>query len=143
MNNNEKPVFEFLGYSLLDCKYHRDFDSGRPNKLFIIVSNYGKQNNSIFNLQIDVRITFDNDSESTFSYHSQFKINDEEAFNNINEQYQNLGISNMFSIVFPYIRASISLMTNDSLQQILLPIINALKGDITKGVSFTSYTQKK
>lgn len=78
-----------------------------------------------------------NNNICKFCYLTQFRINDLEWFNKTNEQYQNLGISDLFSLSFPYIRASISCITSDSLGQILIPIINSAGGDITKGLILT------
>ena len=143
MNKTMLPVFEFLGYSLMDCNFHRDFETGRPQKLFIIVNDFNVSDKKIARMNILVKITFESGSESEFKYHSQFKINDLDWLDKANKEHQNLGISNLFSIVFPYVRASVSSITNDSLHQIFLPVINVLEGDITKGVSFTSYIKKK
>ena len=137
------PVFEFLGYSLLDCNFHRDFETGRPQKLFIVANDFNVGEDKIARMNIIVRITFENGSESEFKYHSLFMINDLNWMEKANKEHQNLGISNLFSIVFPYVRASVSSITNDSLHQIFLPVINVLEGDITKGVSFVSSRKKR
>ena len=142
MNKKMLPVFDFMGYSLTDCSYHRDFETGRPQKLFIVVNDFNVDETRIARMNIVIRITFENGSESEFKYHSQFKINDLNWLDKANKEHQNLGISNLFSIVFPYVRASVSSITNDSLHQIFLPVINVLEGDITKGVSFTSSRKK-
>lgn len=140
-----KSAFTYLGYSLLKCNYLRDFNSGHPTKLFIIASDVNERKDGILDLKIKIDITFQNNTSSKFEYLSQFIINDHEWFKKANEENQNLGVSNLFSIAFPYIRASISAITNDSLGGIFLPVINVLDGDITKGVSFlaTPFEQPK
>lgn len=140
-----KSAFDFLGFSLTKCSYLRTFESGRPVKLFVVVNNVNEKQNKIVELNVRIEITFENETTSKFDYLSQFIINDRKWYETANKENQNLGISNLFSLCFPYIRASVSAITNDSFGEIFLPVINVLKGDITKGVTFLTSlaTQRK
>ena len=135
-STNKKSPLTYLGYTLSKCNYLRSIDSGRATKLFIIVSDVNVKENGFTELSIKVELTFKNETTCDFIYLAQFIINDLNWFKKANAEHQNLGISNLFSLVFPYVRASITAITNDSLGAIYLPVINVLDGDITRGVSF-------
>ena len=136
------PPIEFLGYSLLKCDYFRDFDCDYAKKVFIIADAVEKIIDNIYKLSIKIEITFKNGSVSKFEYLSQFKINNEEWFDEANKEQNNVKVTNLFSLAFPYIRSSISAITNDSLGIIVLPVIDVLECDVTKGVTFLSSRKK-
>ena len=136
-NEQKKEKVNFLGFFLKECNYKRDFESGTVEAIKIIADDCNLKENNVFDMNVKIELLFKNNNTCKFCYLTQFRINDLEWFNKANEQYQNLGISNLFSLSFPYIRASISCITSDNLGQILIPIINSAGGDITKGLILT------
>ena len=138
MAGSVKPIIDYLGYSLSKCDYVRRPESGNAKKLFIIVNDISIDENNIASMITKVELTFKNEDICKFDYLSKFAINDLAWYEKANSDFNNLGISNLFSIAFPYIRASISSITNDSLGSIFLPVINVMNGDVTKGLLFTA-----
>lgn len=141
MNTVNKPMIDFLGYSLSKCNFERNFETGKPVKLFIVVSRVEMKPKNVVDMVVNISISFKNESVSSFEYLSQFVVNDLQWYEKANKEHDNLAISNMFCLVFPYMRASIGAITNDSFGSITLPFINVLEGDVTKGISFI--TQNK
>ncbi len=131
-----KPVFDFLGFYLLKCNYQRNEKSGNPKKLFILVKKI-ELNDNVADMTVSIDLTFNDQSVSNFEYLSKFVINDMDWYNK-NKEKDNIHVANFFAIAFPYMRTSISSVTNDSLGGIFLPVVNIINGDLTKGISFIS-----
>lgn len=128
------PVYQFLGYKLIEAEFHRNNDEIVDKFSFqVIKSEFNKENNN-YNCLINVKLHFKECEESKFLFLAGFKINDEEWFNGLKEESKD---SIFFSIVFPFIRQKINVFCDDSRQAFIIPIVD-LKGiDVRKEVVYT------
>lgn len=136
MDNKNNVVCDFVGYHLKKCSYIRDIKSRGLKKIEIKLSNLVTIDvNKACRFEIQVSIIFLDDNKSTFVYSSLFKINDFEWYK---QQVLNVkqGLTQLFCVVYPYIRQSISSITNDSIGSVILPTVNVIGLDVNKPMVF-------
>lgn len=135
-------VCDFIGYHLKKCDYSRDLGSRGLKKVEIKILNLSTMiEKRTCRFEIHVLVTFLNDETSTFIYSSLFRINDLEWYMKEVENTKQ-GLTQLFCVVFPYIRESISAITNDSIGSITLPTANVIGLDVNKPMVF-EYQYKK
>lgn len=142
MSKNNKPVCEFIGYHLKKCSYQRNISSHGIKKVNISVNNIESLENERVRFDSEVIIELLDGAVCTFVYSSLFQINNNDWFNEQNKE-GNFSITQLFSLVFPYIRSSIAAITNDSIGSIQLPVMNVIGLDITQGVEFNTNKHAK
>lgn len=134
---DNKNIVDFLGYHLKTATFNRDIKSRGIKIVKVIVSDKEWTSDDKYRLEINVKIELLDGLVSNFIYSALFHINDRKMFEDFNKE-SNYGIAQLFSIVFPYIRASIHSITNDSLPSIDLPVFNISEVDVCKEIIFSS-----
>jgi len=130
---NTIPVYDFLGYRILDIKMQRksveEIDYFRvrvQNPLF---------SGNIFTFQVVASLKFPTDDESSLLFDSGFRINDLKWKKEIGNDDQLMSI--FFSAVFPFIREKIFALTDDNRHPVIIPILDLRCANLTKGIEFT------
>ncbi len=126
------PKYDFRGFRLLKANISRVKD--KTVNAFTLFSQKGVYNeeNKIYELITEVTITF-GDEVNVFVFSAGFKINDPDWLEVMAEQTI---ISELFSIVFPFIREKIYDFTSDFRPGFMMPIIDVKRFDLTKKVIF-------
>lgn len=126
-----KPVIELKGYRILEMKYKRDTELTDEN-VFIPDFKFGL-NEDFTRGQVIIEAKVNdvtNQREVFVSLEGQFKINKEELDED-GEKIQEVLALNGTSILFPYLRSTVSfLSTMDSQDALLIPTVNVF--DILK-----------
>ncbi|MFA7157225.1 MAG: hypothetical protein WC123_06000 [Bacilli bacterium] len=132
--SNNKPVYFFLGFRLLEATFKRSSDE--PIKSFgvkIIDSSFD-DNTGIHVITTQFSMIINKEDESTFVFNSGYQVNDLEWYKSIDkEQIDAL----FFSVVFPYIREKIHSLTNDYRGSVDIPIIDLRHANLSEGATFT------
>lgn len=127
-----KPVYDFLGYKMINFNYERNND-GDLNS-FSIKANKVISNN-VYNLFYLIELGFDNnDSKTKATFVSTFIINDLEWLEEISKVKMDVNV--FASVSFPYIRSMIYSITNDSRKGAEIPVLDLRKYDLGEGVIF-------
>ncbi|MCF7930629.1 MAG: hypothetical protein K9L02_03855 [Acholeplasmataceae bacterium] len=139
--NSSAPVYNFLGYHLLQAQYYRKLNSG-IEKFSIKMTDHSynkKTKNYVINFKIFLKFN-DIIEESVFEFEGGFHINDEKWKDEITSNMLN---SLFFSVIFPYVRNKIYSITDDINTGVQLPIIDLRGVDLTKDTIFYSNREKK
>ena len=134
------PVYNFVGLKFVSCEYYRVKDTEIDYfKIKTFNRNYNNENN-LFSFLIDLRLKFENEEESKFTFAVAFIINDKEWKESIPEDT----VEAIFvSSIFPYVREKISSLTDDSRGRFTLPIIDLRTIKLSEGATFTATKNKK
>jgi hypothetical protein len=128
-----KPIYEIVGYQLLNVTYNR-FKNGIPEffRLQLLPSTYDESSQTyIINPILDIK--FKECDISRFTYSAAFKINDVEWKN----KTENMQLNSLFlASIFPYIRSSIHHFTDDYRGAVNLPVIDLRMANLEKGIVF-------
>lgn len=121
-----ESLYKFLGYKLISINFnHKPKEKLKEIRLQIENSQY--QNGSI-HLISSVELDYEESKGNKFVYISGYEINSKniinEFENNENSPEKDQFFSVLYASVFPFIRESISVITKDSGEHILLPIID-------------------
>ena len=129
------PLYQFLGYKMLESHFYRKTDDTIKYFTIHVLNNEYHKDSSIYNIFIKLKLKFENCDESTFTFLSGYKINDEKWLNSLND---NSIKSLFFSVVFPFIREKINSICDDSRGGLIIPIIDLRGIDLSNEVIFTS-----
>ena len=129
-----QPVYDFLGYNLLEANYSR-LNTGTVNSFAIKIPNHTYDEfKKIYVIGVLVILKFDNEKkESNFSFTAGFKINDENWMNSLENKQLN---SILFSVVFPFVRKMVNDITDDSRGGFTMPIIDLRDIDLEIGAEY-------
>lgn len=121
----EKQPYEFLGFNLQKIQFEKD-QTEKLTELRISVSSfYYDEESYIFSICICIELDYDISKENVLSYVSGFKIEDSEVRNDVaSEEKAEEYLPIFMSIVLPYIRSSITAITVDAGNVVILPTIN-------------------
>lgn len=132
MAEKNKSVCDFLGYHLRKCSYQRNISSKGLKSIALQVANIEHLPANKIRFDLIVNIELLDGALSEFIYSCLFLINDRKWFEEANKD-GNFAITQLFSIVFPYVRSSIASISNDSISSIQIPVINVIGMDILAG----------
>ncbi|HOI84478.1 MAG TPA: hypothetical protein PLP48_00245 [Acholeplasmataceae bacterium] len=128
-----KPVYEIIGYQLINLKYQRN-GQGIPEffKLSIKPSSFDEAK-MLYIIQPIFEIKFKDSESCLFEYTAAFKINDLNWKNSMNK----INLDSLFlAAVFPYIRSTVHHVTDDFRGSINLPVIDLRIANLEKGIIF-------
>lgn len=128
-----KPVYEILGYQLMNMNYQRQ-GSGVPEffKLYMKQSSYDEAK-MLYIINPVFEIKFRDSDLSKLEFSSAFKINDITWKNNMS----NINLDSLFlAAVFPFIRSTVHHITDDFRGAINLPVIDLRLANLEKGIKF-------
>ena len=114
-----QPVYNFLGYSLVESKYINK----KKDNTYIgigIPKDFYDENNKIYYLYARVSTDF-SEEESYFIFQGIYKINDINWFNELADNFRK---TIFFSVLFPFVREKIFSITSDSNVGLFIPTIN-------------------
>lgn len=121
----ENQAYIFLGFNLEKIKFCKN-QIEELVEVRINVSSYGfDQDNKIFSLRICVELDYENSKDNTFDYLAGFKINDEEAIDDLDKDQDIDGYISVFlASVIPFIRSNLVAITIDTGTSVILPTID-------------------
>lgn len=133
-------AWSFQGYHITEASF--ECPGPRDLTAFGVKSkNYKNRNNGLFSF--DLGIEFEGEktkglltAECVFRLESTLEIDEE------NVQFKQT-IANMALLVIPYVRQTITALTNDSLKPIRLPTIDGLSLDAVGGTRYVRASPKK
>jgi len=129
---NNLPPFTFLGYNLAKGTFSRTGSSPLNIIKIMVKAIKPVAGSNVLTFLISADLTFLNGDVWSLTYSSSFKIIDKEWTEKAEEE--NVLLSVLFSSVFPFIRSSISSMSDDSYGRVDLPIIDLRNNDLSKGI---------
>ena len=124
----QMPVYSFRGYSLKEVVIKND---SNHNNTYITINVSGEMINNVYVMNIIVKSDFDSKEESYFKFESLFQINDMNWYNTLNEKELKMVFS---SVVFPFVRERIYVMTTDLNPGLLIPMLDLKSFDVTKEI---------
>lgn len=137
---NAEQYFDFLGYNLKNASFAQGEDVRRHLRSFSILPfKPAFEANQIVTLDVTVELKGD-DFKAEMTYRCKFHALNGEWLSQVQNGDPVL-LSEMFAIVFPFIRESIFSLTNDTLGHIYLPILNLRDVAICQGVDFVRKTE--
>ena len=136
---NNKPVYDFLGYKLLNASFNRFNDNNLQQFSIIITDRYYNEQNQVYSFSIKLKLNFKGNDISSIQFLTAFLINDKTWFELLDN---NMRDAMFFSIVFPFIRQKINEFCDDSREQVKLPIINLKDITLDKEVIFNYFNEK-
>jgi preprotein translocase subunit SecB len=128
------PVYDFIGYKLLNATYSRIKIT--PVEYFIvkIVNSIYNEKTGLFEIFLEVTIKFIEDDVSSFYFSACFRINDLDWKNQLKDEV----LESLFvSVVFPFVREKIHSITDDSRGAFILPTIDLRNVSLSKGAKFS------
>ncbi len=132
--SNNKPVYFFLGFRLLEATFKRSSDELIKSFGVKIIDSSFDNNTGIHVITTQFSMIINKEDESTFVFNSGYQVNDLEWYKSIDkEQIDAL----FFSVVFPYIREKIHSLTNDYRGSVDIPIIDLRHANLSEGATFT------
>jgi hypothetical protein len=129
-----KPVYDIIGYKLINASFHRDNDSLIEYFKVTIPQINFNQKTRVYELDIDFEMKFVNCNKSLFVFKAAYIINDLEWMLSLTEN-QVKGV--FLSGVFPYIRTQIHRFTDDLRGNINIPVIDLRTADLSKSIEYT------
>lgn len=139
MTNNELPVFDFIGYHLISAKIVRK-QFAEPSEIVIVAENL-VHNGKEFSFDVKVANENKNDVDFSFRYHSSFRIIDKKWEKSLGGD--EVLVSLLFPVVFPFIRQSIFAFTNDNALPLFIPIIDLRGANLIEGLKLVRVPNEK
>jgi len=133
-----KPVYEMIGYQLVDIKYKR-LQLGVPEyfKLYLKGSQFDEAR-SIYIIEPLFEIKFKDVELSTLLFSAAFRINDLTWKDKMSKEQVD---ATFMAAVYPFIRSMIHHVTDDYRGAINLPVIDIRLANLEKGVTFEPHTK--
>lgn len=121
----ENQVYVFLGFNLEKINFVKSQVEELVEARINVVSYGFDQENQIFSLGICIELDYEKSKNNAFTYISGFKINDEDAITDLNEDH-NIDdyIAVFLATVIPFIRSNIVAITTDTGNPVVLPTID-------------------
>lgn len=133
-------LYNFLGYRLTEIHLNK-YPGSEIKQIRLKIEDF-KLDKKTIHLISSVEIDYDDSKDNRFVFVSGYEIMDEqmeEVFENKDEGKVNEYLQLCYSSVYPFVRESVSSITRDTGNMVMLPIIDCRGISLQKSIIFIPY----